>query len=129
MACFTPVAQDFLKGAAYARDSLPGEGAVVTVKEAVFARYTGRRVLHPQVVLGYGKADPVAFMTGRGVRYVLFSGYPGGAWLRDLLAPHCTALALVHDVGRSTFFLSLEPPAAGRPNACGALARTLPENP
>lgn len=129
MACFTPVAQDFLKAAAYARDSLPGEGAVVTVKEAVFARYTGRRVLHPQVVLGYGKADPVAFMTGRGVRYVLFSGYPGGAWLRDLLAPHCTALALVHDVGRSTFFLSLEPPAAGRPNACGALARTLPENP
>lgn len=129
LACFTPVAQDFLRAAQYTRDSLPAEGAVVTVKEAVYARYTGRRVLHPQVVLGYGSADPVAFMAGRGVRYILFSGYPGGAWLRKLLAPRCADLALVHDVGPTTFFLSLDRPAPGRPDACTVLARPLPDNP
>jgi hypothetical protein len=122
--CFRPTTNAFLAATRRANAVLPKEAVVLTIKEAAFYYYTGRKVYHPDLARQMGGPNLPAYLSKTGIDYVLISGYVGGAKYSGRLAPACGRIEVLGQYEPRTALLRLHPAEDSVPstrNACGLL--------
>lgn len=105
--CFEADRLAFFDATRFTQDHLPDSAAVMTIKEATFFYYTGRRVLHPDLAMQKGKDDVLGYVRSQGVEYILVTPFVGGAEIVRTLVPACDRVELIRDFGERTVLLRL----------------------
>ncbi|MEO8296054.1 MAG: hypothetical protein ABI613_11115, partial [Gemmatimonadota bacterium] len=116
--CFAPDRLAFFSATRYANEHLPADAVVLTIKEAAFSYYTGRKVMHPDQAVQQGRKDVPGYLARRGVNYALITPFVGGAEIVQPLLPYCQHVEIVQDFGWRTILLKLHPDTTLEKNAC-----------
>jgi hypothetical protein len=125
-ACF-PLEGDwtFVQVAKYAKEHLPADAIVFTVKESAFYYHSARRTVNARVLLKEDSTSLARALLQRGVRWVATSNAgPNRGELGRLVASACSDFELVKQFDAQTMLLRIrEPLGAGNgSDACSALA-------
>ncbi|MEO8199508.1 MAG: glycosyltransferase family 39 protein [Gemmatimonadota bacterium] len=116
--CFAPDRLAFFSAVRFTSANIPADAAVVTIKEAAFSYYTGRKVIHPDEAIQRGRNDVPGYLEKRGVRYGLITPFRGGAEIIQPLLPYCEHVQILKDFGSRTLLLSFHPSERLVGNAC-----------
>jgi hypothetical protein len=115
----------FMQAAAYAREHIPPEGVVFTVKEAPFYYLSGRKTANAGALLKEDSTTLAAALRDRGVGWVMTSNSgPLRYQMGGLVARACATFELVKQFDARTMLLRLREPSrqADSRAACDALA-------
>jgi hypothetical protein len=107
--CFRPETVAFIAAAQRAREVLPSNAVVLTIKEAAFHYYTGLKVYHMLVGSRNSGDDPLSYLNRVGIEYVLISAYVGGAKYLSHLVPHCRNIEVLVRLEPRTALLKVHP--------------------
>ena len=122
--CWRPATNAFLAAVRRANEVLPKDAVVLTIKEAAFNYYTGRKVYHPDLAYKKAGKNMLAFLSRSGINYALVSAYVGGAEFSPLLAPACQRIEVLGHYEPRTALLQIHPEGESVPvasNACQLL--------
>ncbi len=114
----------FVRLTEYVRARLPDDAVVVTTKEATFGIVTGRRVMHPDMVVALLGKDFVPQLDSLGVDYVVINPLVPSHLPAQLL-PRCQELHLVEDFPPRTALLKVRADSGAAPDsqACAVISR------
>ena len=115
----------FVQMAKYAKEQLPEDAVVFTVKESAFYYHSARRTVNARVLLNEDSTTLAPALLQRGVQWVATSN--AGPMRREhgaLVASACNDFELVKQFDARTVLLRIREPLGGgsRSNACDALA-------
>lgn len=124
-ACWRPETNAFLAATQRANDVLPKDAIVLTIKEAAFHYYTGRKVFHPDLAYKKAHKNMLAFLDRSGIDYALVSAFRGGAEFTRILLPACRRVEVLGQYEPRTALLQIHPDSAAAfpedRNACKVL--------
>ncbi|HSR92216.1 MAG TPA: glycosyltransferase family 39 protein [Gemmatimonadales bacterium] len=126
-ACFTEPQRSFFALARYVRENTPANARFLTTKEATFAFYTSRQVMHADLAILKFGADLLPSVSARGIEYIVLSPLIGTRLPIGLL-PVCRRLETVTTFPGTTALLRIRPAGSAVPDGtCDAVSK-LPEN-
>lgn len=107
--CFDDDRLAFFAATRDAAERLPRNAVVLTIKEAAFYYYAGRRVYHPDLAISRGKGDVPGFLRGAGIDYILISSFVGGVKIGRHVGVACRHIELLRRFEPRTALLKLHP--------------------
>jgi hypothetical protein len=121
--------QSFSRMLAFVRTRVPEGTAVLTTKEATFAIFTGRTVMHPDMARAQFGADFLPHLDSLGVHFIVLNPLVPSP-LPTLLLPRCHELTLVEDFPPRTALLQLgrDSTAAATPDGCAVITRLVQDS-
>jgi len=126
-ACFNEAQRSFFALTRYVRDNTPATAKFLTTKEATFAFYTDRQVMHPDLAIIKFGADLLPSVSARGIEYLVLSPLIATRLPIGLL-PVCRRLETVTTFPGTTALLRIRPAASAAPDGtCEAISK-LPGN-
>jgi len=121
-ACFSEAQRSFFALARYVRENTPASARFLTTKEATFAFYTGRQVMHPDLAILKFGADLLPSVSARGIEYIVLSPIIGTRLPIGLL-PVCRRLETVKSFPGATSLLRIRQELGPGDGTCDAVAK------
>ncbi len=121
--CFNSDQRSLFAGAIFVRDSLPAEAVVISPKEATFAYYSERVVLHPGAVMREADDQFLDRALERGASHVFLDRIHPTSRRRigRMLAPSCSRLDLVRHFPPKSYLFHIRAEPASPPTDGGSL--------
>jgi hypothetical protein len=116
-ACFSEPQRSFFALAQYVRKNTPASAKFLTTKEATFAYYTGRQVMHPDLAIIKFGADLLPSVSARGIEFIVLSPLIATRLPIGLL-PVCRRLETVAKFPGGTSLLRIRPEAGPPDGTC-----------
>jgi 4-amino-4-deoxy-L-arabinose transferase-like glycosyltransferase len=122
-ACFNESQRGFFALARYVRQNTPESARFLTTKEATFAYYTDRQVMHPDLAIIKFGADLLPSVSARGIEYLVLSPLIATRLPVGLL-PVCRRLETVMTFPGTTALLRIRPAAStAQDGTCEAVSK------
>jgi hypothetical protein len=122
-ACFNEAQRSFFALARYVREKTPASARFLTTKEATFAFYSGRQVMHPDLAILKFGADLLPSVSARGIQYLVLSPLIATRLPIGLL-PVCRRLETVTTFPGTTRLLRIRPAGSAVPDGtCDAVSK------
>ncbi|HSM18404.1 MAG TPA: hypothetical protein VK845_15560, partial [Gemmatimonadales bacterium] len=125
--CFDADQRSLFAASRFVAANTPDSSVVLTAKDAVFALYSGRKVVRPRAILAADPAVFIAQLAESGADYVFLGSTVGielNPYSKSLL-PACTALDLVESFPPRSFLF--QPAATITSDTTSAACRVLSE--